>query len=153
MQNIRTAIDSAVKSVNTVAEEVKNGSLVVTDAGRVFVEISGGVSRSTGLLAGITSKFQGLREHTAEAQRSTESIASIVEENASVSLEMAQGAKKVRDLIDNIAAVSEENAASAQEVAASSDTVNLSTSSVSKTAQSLSGLASTLKGMVSRLRL
>lgn len=153
VQSIRKAIDDAVRSVNTVAQEVENGSSVVDQAGGVFQGISEGASKATGLLATITGMFQALEQNASSAQRATESIASVVEENAASSAEMAQGAGKVRQLIETVAAVSEENAASIQEVAASTEEVNASSGAVYQAAEALTSLAVSLKDMVSRLKL
>lgn len=152
VQGIRRAIENAVRSVNTVAQEVGHGSEVVNHAGGVFQGISEGASRVTSLLASMTDMFETLRVSAANAQDAARSIAAIVEKNAISSVEMVESTEKVRQLIDSVAAVSEENAASVQEVAASTEEVNASSMSVSQTANSLAELAAGLRDIVTRIK-
>lgn len=153
VQGIRKAIDNAIRSVNTVSQEVGNGSEVVHQAGGVFQEIAEGASRVTALLASMTDMFRTLQQTASNAQEAARSIAAIVEQNAISSVEMVQSTEKVRQLIDSVAAVSEENAASVQEVAASTEEVNASSTSVAQTANSLAKLAASLRDIVAKINL
>ncbi len=153
VQNIRHAIDNAVRSVNTVAHEVEYGSEVAHRADTVFLDIAEGASRTTDLLYGITSMIETLQANTADVQKAVEAINTVVVQNAASGAEMAEGARKVRELTESVAGISEENAAAIQDLADSTKEVNASAGSVLRAAESLAALAGGLKEMVSRLQI
>lgn len=152
VDSIRQAIGKAVGAADAGTKEVETGSLLAQEASASLAEIAQGAAQTERMVVELFDSTRATAEANATVQESMRRIAALAEETSASTAEMTGGANEVRNLIDSVAAVSEESAASTEEVSASSMEMSASLQEVYRSAQSLAELAERLRNVIGKFR-
>lgn len=152
VSSIRQAIQKAVAASEAGAQEVDTGSVLAQEASAALAEIAEGAVETERLVLELSEASSVVSQASASVQEAMKKVVEVAEANGLSAETMTANAAKVRQLIDSVAAVSEESAAATEEVSASATEMQASIQRVYQSAQALSELAQKLRATVSTFK-
>ena len=153
IKSIQAGVQTAVTSMEQVAKEVEQGTMLAQDAGKALGEIMAGIDGIVGQAQDVSAGAQQMAASSAEVVKAVESISAITEESTASTQQMSANSGEVTKAVEQISAISEQNAAAAQEVSAAAEEQNASVEEMSASAQEMAKLADDLEQLVSQFKL
>lgn len=150
---IQKTITEAVLAMTEGATEVDLGVSRANAAGEALNEILDAAKTVNQQAEQAAMEVGQMTEASIKLVTATDSVSAIIEENSSITEEMAANSNVVVQAIENIASISEENNASIEEVSAATEEMNAQAEEVTAAAQNLARLAENLRQFVNKFTL
>jgi methyl-accepting chemotaxis protein len=150
---VQTGVDASVKAMEEGATEMDSGAEVAARAGESLEQILAAAQGVATQIAEMAESSQGLRSSGGEMSELLERIRGVVEQASAATEEMQATATTVGDSVGMIAGVAESNSAATEEVSAAAEEMTAQVEEVSASAHELGRMAEELRDQVGRFRL
>ena len=150
---VQTDTRAAVAAMEAGVRQAEDGSRLAAGAGESLESILRAAREVNSRMGEVARSVDEMALANEQAVSGIADVSAVVEENTTATERMAASAETVGQLLDGVAAVSEENSASVEEVSASTEEMSAQVEEVVAAAQSLSGMAAELRQVVSVFRL
>lgn len=150
--HITKGIDDSVIAMGNVSGEVEQGFEQSSEAERALGEILQLAETVNKQVQQITDATNVIAGRSTEMVTAIHNVAAIVEENSSVSANATEGSLKVKEVVDNISAVSGESARAVREVGASGETMGTVVERIAESAEQLAEMATKLAAMTDQFK-
>jgi methyl-accepting chemotaxis protein len=153
IKRIQGTVNDAVVAMDQGAQEVENGVVLASEAGKALESILVAANTVYAQAKEAGEATHEMNAASTELVGAVDSVSAVVEENTASTEEMSASSSEVTRAIENIASVSEENSASTEEVSASTEEMSAQVEEVTASAQSLAEMAQGLQQLVARFKL
>lgn len=152
IENIQTAVDAAVQSIELGANYANTSSELAGRARTALQEIIAAIGTTDHLAHTISAAAQQMAAAGPAMRQAMNEMARITEENTASTKQMTAASDNVVRAMDEVAAVSEETASGADQVSASTQQVNAAALEMRASIQRLTDMAAELDKLVGRFR-
>ena len=146
--DVQTGTKKAVATIEAGAEEAESGMALAGRSGGALDEIAASVTATRQATDRIATAVTAMGEASSGVVASTQSIAAVVAQTTAAAERMANSSGTVRQSVDAVAAVSEENSAAAEEVSATTEELSAQASVVASAAATLADMAASLNALL-----
>jgi methyl-accepting chemotaxis protein len=153
IEDIQNGTAESVKAMDMGVQRVEQGTQLAVEAGQALKGLLTATQEAAQGMGQITEQAAEVKEGAAKVAQAFDGVAALTEENTAATEQMAAGAAEVTKAVDRIAHVSQENAAASEEVSASVEELTASSEEVASSAQSLAKTAQDLQEQVLRFKL
>ncbi|CAB1130049.1 protein of unknown function [Candidatus Hydrogenisulfobacillus filiaventi] len=152
VDTIRQGTQAAVLAMREATASGEQGQQLAHAAGRSLQAILDEIGRTDEAVSRIRSAMDQTRGQAQQLLPVMDDVAAVTEENAAMAQEMADSSGSVTDHLHHMAAIGQENAASAEEVSASAEQLAAAINQVSESAQALATLGQELQRAIGSFR-
>lgn len=152
VQTIQSHTAEASEAMEGGLAEVEQGSQLAAESGAALQTILSTAQRVATDVGSIAHAIGGVREGAQRVVQAFDTLAAIVEENTSATEEMSASATQVASSVSTIAQVAQENATAAAQVSSAMEELSASTEEVAVSAQDLARIAEQLSQQAARFR-
>ena len=153
IERVGRATDSAVATIESQQEEVRQGREVSRQARDILNDINSAAIKSLEEIVLLLESSEMLQQSSTDTGKAIRDVVLAAEGNAEAVEAMTMRMDEVKRATEDLAAVSEETAAAVEEVAASAEEVTASVEEMSSSAQSLAQMAAQLQAASAKFRL
>lgn len=153
IQGIQKTVSEAVSTMKESAQEVEAGVSRAHSAGSSLDNILKSVESVSQQANEAGAAVAKVNAATRELVEVVDAVSSVIDKNASATREMTTNSSGLKQAVENIASVSEENSAAVEEVSASTEEVLAQVEQVSVSAASLMEMAQGLQKLVAQFSL
>ena len=150
---VQDSAQRAAEAMDVAMRKVAEGSSLAQHSGEALdqlLESAQTTRRQTGEMANANQTVANVMVHLTSA---IERVSAVVEANIDRSEMAAGGIRETLEIVESVAALSEENAASAERVASSAGEVSQHAQNVNDASAELTGIARELEGVTARFKL
>ena len=153
VRNTQKNISDTVLSMQTTTERVRQGSSQAANSGQALEQL---LTSATNMQIQAEQTYQ-LNSEMVQVMNvlngSIERVSAVIEENYASTLDIDQHANSTLEIIESVAALSEENAAATEEISASTEEVSAQVSEMSHSMVMLASIAKELQSSTARFKL
>lgn len=153
VQSIQGGTEEAVRSMERIQTEVKQGASQTREAGGALQEIITVTQAARKAVDVNLAASERCMEAAREVMEAVNAVSAVSEENTATTEQMTEDAGRVSDNVQSMAAIAEENAAASEEVTASMEEATASADTIATSAADLAGIARELTAQVSQFKL
>jgi methyl-accepting chemotaxis protein len=150
---VQDTAQRAAVAMDVAMQKVHQGSSLAQHSGEALDELlesAKATHRQTGEVAGANQAVAAVLD---DLKAAIDRVSAVITDNIDKSEVAAMSIREALDIIESVAAISEENAASAERVAASTGMVSEQAQEVNDAAGALTGIAREIEGATARFRL
>jgi methyl-accepting chemotaxis protein len=151
--DVQTDTKKAVSTIEAGAGEAERGTALAGRSGEALDEIAASVTATRHATERIAAAVIAMEGASSGVVASTQSIAAVVTQTTTAAERMASSSGTVRQSVESIAAVSEENSAAAEEVSATTEELSAQASVVALAASGLADMGASLNALLERFTL
>ncbi len=153
VRNTQKNISKTTSSMQTTTERVQLGSAQAVSSGKALDELLTSAVEMQGQAQQAQKINEPLMEVVDLLNASIERVSEVIKENYLSTVEIDQHASSTLEVIESVAALSEQNAAAAQQISASTQEVAASVHEMSQSAIMLAAIANEMKASTVRFKL
>jgi len=153
IQRIQGSTAQAVSVMEQGTVQVEEGSRLAADAGHVLKEIVRTMEETARDIVSIRGGAESVAASSRAAAEIVDSVAAITQENTAATEQMAAGSEEVNKSISDIRIISEQNGQEVEVVASAVEEMNASSEEMAASARVLNDTARELLAKVSRFKL
>ncbi len=153
INTVQATARRAAEAMDVAMQKVHEGSSLAQNSGNALDELleSAGVTQlQTGEMADANQRVAGVMDDLVAA---IERVSAVIRANRERAEMASASIRETLDIVESVAAISQENAASTSQVAASTGMVSQQAEGVNEAAAKLTGIAHELEGSTARFRL
>ncbi len=151
--SIQNMTGQAVEAMERGNDQVSEGAVLGGKAGEALARIQEAVSDVVSRIETVSHSANNMKQSSQEVMTAFESLAQSTHSSSESAEDMAQGSTELKEHIEQVAAISQENGAAAQEVSANTQEQNASVEELAGSAEEMASMASDLQKLVNQFRL
>jgi methyl-accepting chemotaxis protein len=153
VKNTQNSVAESVQFMQTATQRVQEGSNLASNSGEAIqklldsaIEMNHQVELAQHANIAMVNEMKSLNE-------SIDQVSGVIEENFASTQDIDERARDTLQIIESVAALSEENAASTEEISASTEEVSAHANEMSRSAKTLTLIANELQSSTARFKL
>jgi methyl-accepting chemotaxis protein len=150
---VQSSAKNAAAAMDTALAKVHEGSSLAEHSGRALDELLQSALTTQRQTAAMVEANGAVAAVMGDLTMAIEQVSTVVSTNMERSETAAVGIREALDVVENVAAISEENAASAERVAETTAEVSRQAQGVQDAATALTGIARELEGSTARFKI
>jgi methyl-accepting chemotaxis protein len=153
VRNTQANISQTVEAMQTTKERVRQGSNQAASSGKALEQLLSTATEMQTQAAQSQQVNTQMVEVVGQLNSSIERVSAVIEQNYAATLDMEQHANETLEIIETVAALSQENAASTEEISAATEEVTAQVGEMSHSAGLLAAIANELQSSTVRFKL
>jgi methyl-accepting chemotaxis protein len=153
VRNTQQNINETVQLMQTAMDRVRTGSSLASHSGQALEQLLTSATEMHSQAGGAQQANSGLVQVMDMLNTAIERVSAVIEENYASTQEISQHAHDTLEIIETVAALSEENAAATEEISAATEEVSAQVSEMSQSAAMLAVIANELQASTARFTL
>jgi methyl-accepting chemotaxis protein len=153
ISTVQGSAQQAAQAMDAAMQKVHEGSSLARHSGDALNELLTSAKLTHGQTGEMVTANRTMTQVMGELNSAIEVVSGVIGDNVSRSETAAASIREALDIVQSVAAISEENAAAAERVSESAGMVNLQSEEVDQAASGLTGIARELQGSAARFKL
>jgi methyl-accepting chemotaxis protein len=153
IHTVQGSAQHAAQSMDVAMQKVREGSSLARHSGEALDELLTSAKKTQVQTGEMVSANQTMTQAMSDLTAAIAVVSTVIGANLTRSETAAASIRETLDIVQGVAAISEENAASSERIAASATLVNSQTQEVDDAASRLTGIARELQGSAARFKL
>jgi methyl-accepting chemotaxis protein len=150
---VQASAQRAAEAMDVAIQKVHDGSSLAQHSGEALDELLASAKETNRQTGEMADANQTVTDVMGDLTTAIDRVSAVVTANLDRSQEAAASIRETLEIVESVAAISEENAASAERVASSTVLVSRQAQDVNSAAVELTGIARELEGSVARFKL